>query len=220
MEEPLKILIIDDDQVDRMMVGRMLKAAGLHVKIDEASDGATGLESLSRQQADFIFLDYQFPREDGLTILRKARASSIKIPIIAARKKLEIYFDYPREPQEPLVVFADYTKLQQVFLNLLSNAIKFTHQGSITVSARREGERCHFSICDMRIGIDPADQKRLFKKFVQVDGSSTRKYGGTGVGLVISRAFMEQMGGTITLHSEGRGKGTSVYLSLPLASKH
>jgi two-component system, sensor histidine kinase and response regulator len=82
MEETLKILIVDDDQVDRMMVRRALARAGMPVKLEEACDGETMLTALESQTFDCIFLDYQLPGQDGLALLQQLRHAGIRIPII------------------------------------------------------------------------------------------------------------------------------------------
>ena len=117
-------------------------------------------------------------------------------------------------------VFArcDFPKTKQVLINLISNSLKFTPKGSISVRASAHADLGHVSIevVDTGIGI-PADRQRLiFEKFTQADGSTTRKYGGTGLGLAISRSLVELMGGTIGVHSEGEGRGTRMYFSLPV----
>ncbi len=116
------------------------------------------------------------------------------------------------------LMHADLTKLRQILLNLLSNASKFTEQGTIyltiTTFERDEQTWLSFTIQDTGIGIAPEQQKQLFQAFQQVDGSTTRKYGGTGLGLVISKRFVEMMGGSIALHSEF-GQGTTFTVLLP-----
>ena len=111
----------------------------------------------------------------------------------------------------PSVIVSDITRVRQILFNLLSNAIKFTDAGDITVTAAAatldEGlTEIRFTVADTGIGI-PADRlDRLFQSFSQVDASTTRKYGGTGLGLVICRRLAELMGGRIWVESEpGRG---------------
>lgn len=131
---------------------------------------------------------------------------------------------------EPITVKADASKLRQVLINVLGNATKFTPEGSITVSIRIEdlvnsdnlsssSKWVIVTVKDTGIGIAPAEQQKLFRPFVMIDGSTTKEYGGTGLGLAISRNLMALMGGTITLHSDGKGCGTTVEVSLPIIDK-
>jgi PAS domain S-box-containing protein len=123
---------------------------------------------------------------------------------------------------EPGVAFvrADRTRLRQVLLNLLSNACKFTKGGRVALSAKsveRGGSRwIEFAVTDTGIGITKEQQARLFQPFVQADSSTTREYGGTGLGLVICKRLVEMMGGGIELESE-KGKGTTIRAWLPPA---
>ena len=111
----------------------------------------------------------------------------------------------------------DIGKTKQILINLVGNSLKFTPRGSITVRATEHAELGHFmfEVKDTGIGISPARQKLVFEKFTQGDGTTTRKYGGTGLGLAISRSLVELMGGIIGVQSEGEGKGTRTYFSLP-----
>ena len=128
--------------------------------------------------------------------------------------------------QEQILVSADPAKLKQVLLNVIGNSVKFTEQGSITIKTHIEPtpnhgdsgskQRVVVTVKDTGVGIDPAQQHKLFRPFVMVDGTTTRKFGGTGLGLAISRNLMELMGGSITLHSAGISKGTTVELTLPI----
>ena len=116
----------------------------------------------------------------------------------------------------------DSERLRQVIANLLSNSVKFTPQGRIEVSARvlaeDEGEQTvEISVQDTGIGISSEDQRKLFEPFQQVDGGATRRAGGTGLGLVISREITQKMGGELTLESDpGKGTTTRVKLALPI----
>ena len=113
-------------------------------------------------------------------------------------------------------VLLDEYRLVQVVTNLLSNAIKFSTTGSrIYLSAEQRDQDVLISVRDEGEGIAPADRKRLFKKFSQVDSSATRKFGGTGLGLVICKAIVEAHGGAIWCDSEV-GKGTQFTFTLPL----
>ncbi len=128
-------------------------------------------------------------------------------------------------PDAPTAMYADVTKVRQVLLNLLSNAAKFTSEGHITLkvssaSTRREdgldlATSVRFQVIDTGIGISPEQQKQLFQPFTQGDASTTRRYGGTGLGLTISQRFCEMMQGYITVESQlDQGSTFSVYLPL------
>lgn len=132
------------------------------------------------------------------------------LAVRAHPKSLEINCDIAPDIPENLV--GDIGRLRQILLNLSGNAIKFTEQGEVTIKVDRENQRdreicLRFAVSDTGIGI-PADKlQSIFLPFTQVDGSTTRQYGGTGLGLTISRQLVELMGGTIEVHSEV-GKGS------------
>jgi signal transduction histidine kinase/DNA-binding response OmpR family regulator len=113
---------------------------------------------------------------------------------------------------------ADLTKVRQSLFNLLSNASKFTVGGSIEVHVRRISiaarEWIEFRVTDSGIGMTPEQLAKVFDAFAQADASTTRKYGGTGLGLTITRKFCEMMDGSISVESEA-GKGTSFTILLP-----
>jgi signal transduction histidine kinase/CheY-like chemotaxis protein len=108
----------------------------------------------------------------------------------------------------PGMVKRDPTRLRQILLNLLSNALKFTEAGDVRLTVSKgPGDELHFAVKDSGIGLTPEGMAKLFQSFSQADSSTTRKYGGTGLGLVISKRLAEAMGGTMTAQSEGAGKG-------------
>ena len=113
---------------------------------------------------------------------------------------------------------SDVTKLRQMLFNLLSNASKFTERGTITLSVGRESANgnqwVNFSVSDTGIGMTPEQTSKLFQAFTQADTSTTRKYGGTGLGLTISRQFCHIMGGEITVSSTP-GAGSTFTIRLP-----
>jgi signal transduction histidine kinase/CheY-like chemotaxis protein len=113
---------------------------------------------------------------------------------------------------------ADLTKVRQALFNLLSNAAKFTMEGSIEVSVRRViaggPEWIEFCVADSGIGMTPEQVSKVYDAFAQADASTTRKYGGTGLGLTITRKFCEMMGGTISVESTP-GTGTRFVILLP-----
>jgi signal transduction histidine kinase len=115
-------------------------------------------------------------------------------------------------------IHADVTKVRQSLFNLLSNASKFTERGTITLEVERTWiearEMFRFKVADTGIGMSKEQLGRMFQAFVQADASTTRKFGGTGLGLVISKNFCQMMGGDITVESE-QGKGTTFTIVIP-----
>ena len=115
-------------------------------------------------------------------------------------------------------IVGDPRRLGQVLTNLLGNAVKFTDTGGITLRVDREREddreRVVLAVSDTGIGIPTADHERVFERFVQADPTSTRRHGGAGLGLHITRQLVELMGGDITLTSNA-GAGTTVQVRLP-----
>ncbi|HYP68821.1 MAG TPA: ATP-binding protein, partial [Thiobacillaceae bacterium] len=116
-------------------------------------------------------------------------------------------------------VLGDPHRLRQVLLNLVDNAFKFTPQGEIRVSVQRlDDKHYRITVTDSGIGILPQNMPHLFEAFSQADSSTTRRFGGTGLGLTISRQLVELMGGSIEVHSPppGQARGTCFILNLPL----
>ena len=123
-------------------------------------------------------------------------------------------------PDSPYWVEADIIRLQQVFWNLLKNAIKFTpHGGCVGIHCHRDGQgHVVAEVNDSGIGIDPDALPRLFNAFEQAERSLSRQFGGLGLGLAISKAMVQLHGGSIEAHSEGRGKGATFRVRLPLST--
>ncbi len=119
------------------------------------------------------------------------------------------------EADEGLVVSCDRTRIREVLLNLLSNAGRFTERGGVTVRAHAVGSEVVVSVSDTEPGIAPEDQARLFQPFQQADGSIRRRFGGSGLGLSISKHFVELHGGRMWLESTP-GHGTTISFTLPL----
>ncbi len=124
--------------------------------------------------------------------------------------------------EEALRMRADQTRVRQVLLNLMSNAAKFTENGRVTLDVERTEVNgapwMRFRVIDTGIGLSPEQLAKLFKAFAQADASTTRKYGGTGLGLVISRQLCQMMGGEVTVESDpGRGSVFTMLLPCNLA---
>jgi len=115
-------------------------------------------------------------------------------------------------------MYTDVTKMRQSIINLLSNASKFTEQGTVTLRVELENisgrDWMKFSVSDTGIGMTPDQLAKLFQPFTQADASTTRKYGGTGLGLTITQRFSKMLGGAISVESEV-GKGTTFTISVP-----
>jgi signal transduction histidine kinase/CheY-like chemotaxis protein/HPt (histidine-containing phosphotransfer) domain-containing protein len=136
----------------------------------------------------------------------------------ADEKKLELLCEI--SPDVPEQVIGDSGRLRQILLNLVGNAIKFTHQGEVVVRAGIDSEQgdtrlVRFTVADTGIGIPPEKQRFIFDPFTQADTSTTRKYGGTGLGLTISARLAFMMGGKIWLQSEV-GRGTQFHFTARL----
>jgi signal transduction histidine kinase len=117
-------------------------------------------------------------------------------------------------------VYADTLKLKQILTNLISNAFKFTTSGEVRLQVVQktvaDQQWVQITVTDTGIGIEPNKQNLLFEPFVQADGSVKRRYGGTGLGLTVCKRLVKLMGGEISLHSLGKGMGTTVRFNLPL----
>ncbi len=113
---------------------------------------------------------------------------------------------------------SDLTKVRQILFNLLSNAAKFTQNGKITLAVEARTEAVVFEVSDTGIGMTPDQQTKLFQSFSQADSSTSRKYGGTGLGLALCKKFSEMLGGSITVKS-APGQGSTFTVILPLESK-
>jgi two-component system, sensor histidine kinase len=136
----------------------------------------------------------------------------------ASAKQLALHIE--ADPDVPERILADATRVKQVVFNLLSNAIKFSEAGAVVLEVHRRADASgqvglEFVVTDTGIGMDEATQANLFKRFVQGDSSRSRRHGGTGLGLEISRNLARLMGGDITVRSKP-GEGSRFTFSLPL----
>jgi len=149
--------------------------------------------------------------------LRDHLAHGIRpLSVRAGQKGLELSCDV--RPEVPEQVVADPTRLRQIVINLVGNAVKFSERGEVSVAVAVESEApdhtvLHFAVRDTGIGIAPEKQKAIFEAFSQADGSTARRFGGTGLGLTISARLVEMMGGRIWLESEP-GKGSCFHFTV------
>jgi signal transduction histidine kinase len=143
--------------------------------------------------------------------------TSITSPL-ASEKNLALFIE-PDSDHE-VEVKADKIRLRQVMINLVNNSIKFTEKGQVSIHAARHNEHVVIKVKDTGIGIPPDKLEDVFLEFAQVDTSTTRKAGGTGLGLPISRKLIEMHGGRLWAESTGiENEGSTFYVELPLESQ-
>ncbi|HEY6900027.1 MAG TPA: response regulator, partial [Puia sp.] len=172
----------------------------------------------SKMEAGKLFLDYA-PFRPAQLVEEIVDMLAIK----AFEKNIELIAEI--DPRLPHQLVGDAPRIKQIVDNLLGNAIKFTGEGEILVSAKREGEvftenekkyqQVAIAVSDTGIGIPEEKLAQIFESFTQADASTTRKYGGTGLGLTISKNLAEMMEGTLQVRSEP-GKGSTFTLRLTL----
>jgi PAS domain S-box-containing protein len=148
--------------------------------------------------------------------LRDTLAPILKTLALRAHEK-SLELNYQVRPEVPETLVGDPRVLRQIIVNLVGNAIKFTEHGEVNVRVERESEEegracLHFRVQDTGIGIPVESQTGIFDAFAQADSSTTRRYGGTGLGLTISRRLVEMMGGRIWLESTP-GKGSAFHFT-------
>ncbi len=123
-------------------------------------------------------------------------------------------FKIEQKNHEEYLLIGDGQRIGQILINLISNALKFTEQGGVSLTTHIEGEKLYFTIKDSGIGMPPEVMERLFTRFEQADGSISRRFGGSGLGLYISMNLAELMKGNIEVSSR-EGKGSTFQLILP-----
>ena len=201
-----------------------MNAMLLRTQLDEKQlRFATVAELSGKKLLDIIeeILDFSSIESGGLRLenmefnLRDTVSSVINsVEALAENKGLRLSSEVQQDC--PVLVWGDPKRLQQILTNLVGNAIKFTDTGFINVDVRpMRPEGIEFLVSDSGIGIEAKMQEVIFEPFRQADGSHTRRHGGTGLGLTISKRLVEGMGGAIELESEV-GKGSLFRVRLPL----
>jgi PAS domain S-box-containing protein len=137
---------------------------------------------------------------------------------MAAAKQLPLEIVPPDAVGGPLHVQSDVLKLRQILVNLLTNAVKFTDHGSVTLSARAEADDVVFTVADTGIGIPPSHLEHVFDAFWQVEQAASRRVGGTGLGLSVTRRLARLLGGDVSVTSTP-GQGSTFVVRLPRASR-
>ncbi|HWO33609.1 MAG TPA: ATP-binding protein, partial [Candidatus Acidoferrum sp.] len=152
--------------------------------------------------------------------LRESLGETMRsLSVRAHQKGLELICDV--QPDVPETVIGDPGRIRQILVNLVGNAIKFTEQGEVFVSVEEESHEgavtcLHFSVKDTGVGIQEENQKKIFEPFSQADGSMTRRFGGTGLGLTICTRIVTMMDGKIWVESQ-LGRGSTFHFGLQLA---
>ncbi|MBP7658743.1 MAG: response regulator [Burkholderiaceae bacterium] len=184
------------DASSPIQVERLRKVSEAAVHLTQVIDDILDLSKIESGKLELEVVDFSLGRvmARGCALVSE-RARDKGLDIVCAADRV------------PDVLRGDPTRLLQALINLLSNAVKFTERGRIDVSARvqeRDGERVcvRFMVRDTGIGIAPADLDQLFAPFVQADSSTTRRFGGTGLGLVITRQLVRLMGGEVGVTSQ------------------
>jgi signal transduction histidine kinase len=138
---------------------------------------------------------------------------------LASERNIALFIAGDSDPD--VAIYADSTRIRQVIINLVNNAIKFTANGKISLRVlRKDSTRILISVKDTGLGIPPAHLESIFQEFTQVDSSTTRKAGGTGLGLPISRRLIEMHGGRLWAESTGiEGEGSTFYVELPVEAQ-
>lgn len=168
---------------------------------------------LSKIEADRLDLEHA-----PFDLCEVVETAGAVIGMRSAEKGLELL--YRMTPDVPHGVIGDSARLRQVLMNLLGNAVKFTEKGQVLLTVSRDPDRSGsgdllFSVADTGIGIPEDKLDAVFESFTQADSSTTRKYGGTGLGLTISRRIVQLMGGRMWVESQ-EGAGTTFFFTAPL----
>lgn len=149
----------------------------------------------------------------SLGALKQELISTFQSP--AKAKGVDLQVDF--HPNLPANIVSDNVRLRQILYNLIGNAVKFTHHGKVKIFARAlGGSHMAFSVEDQGIGISEEQQKTLFQPFHQADPSITRSFGGTGLGLVLSRNLAQALGGDLDITQSELGKGSTFTLTMPI----
>jgi signal transduction histidine kinase/CheY-like chemotaxis protein len=188
--------------------------------LQTARDSADVLLEILNEILDLSRIEAgRFELESTSFSLYKAVEQVIKTLRVRAREKgLGLIYNLPSHVPDLLI--GDPLRFRQILMNLVDNAIKFTHTGKIVVKAELreqtpETVKLEFAVSDTGIGISPEDRDRIFSPFTQADASTTRNYGGTGLGLTISRKFVELMNGQIWVESHPN-QGSTFYFTVCL----
>ena len=188
--------------------------------LETAKESADALLTIINDILDFSKIEAGKLDLDTVNFsLRESLAQTIKPLALRAQQK-GLHLDLRVDPQVVDLVAGDPVRLRQILVNLVGNAVKFTRSGGVTVSVQNESQdhehvMLRFTVKDTGVGIPPEKLSEIFASFTQADNSTTRTYGGTGLGLTISRQLTELLGGRIWVESQ-LGKGSSFHFTARL----
>jgi len=201
------LTLLKRGQLDAAQTSRALEAVERSVRLQ--AQLVHDIMDISRIVAGKVELEHS-----PLDLAAVLRATADEFAPGAVAKKVDLVVAV--QPCDP--VLGDRERLHQVFSNLLANAIKFTPEGGrVTLACRREYDEVVATVADTGVGIGPEFLPRLFDRFTQADTSSTRRYGGLGLGLAIARNLVELHGGRVSAASDGVGRGATFSVRLPAA---
>lgn len=199
----------------------MLSGMGIELS-PRAEDMVRRVSSNSKRLLSLIndFLDLSRIESGRMDIVQMpispqdiAQSWENEVGILAEAKDIDFVVNV--SPQLPAMILGDEDALSKITINLLSNAFKFTHEGRVLLNLERADDNWVISVSDTGIGIPAHSREYIFDEFRQVDGSTMREYGGTGLGLSLVQKLSRIMGGYVTLHSE-LGEGSTFIVTLPL----
>jgi signal transduction histidine kinase len=187
-------------------------SAASRERLDVVVSSGQRLAALVNDLLDFSKLHHRAIAIDP-TVVELHAAVKMALAVVAPLAELS-ELELVNEVPTGTLVRADDARLQQILTNLLGNAVKFTERGRIVVRATVRDDRIEISVQDTGIGIAPEIRERIFESFEQGDGSSVRTYGGTGLGLAVTKKLVELHGGRVAVRSE-LGVGSTFVFDLP-----
>ncbi len=199
----------------------MLSGMGIELSA-QAENMVQRISSNSKRLLDLIndFLDLSRIESGRLELVKEpvspaqlAEKWRSEVGVLAEEKGIAFIVNV--KPELPDILFSDVDALSKIVINLLSNAFKFTHSGQVSLNLSRANDEWEIAVTDTGIGIPPHAREYIFDEFRQVDGSSKREYGGTGLGLALVQKLSRALGGNVVLESEV-GVGSTFSVTLPL----
>ena len=208
----------------RTPLGAMLGFAELALETTSQEEKADYVQTILRNGKELLRI------VDEVLDISKAESNSIEIEKVrfslsdflkdighlmevrAKQKNLNLKF--VSQGNLPTFIYSDPYRLRQILLNVIGNAIKFTEQGTVTAETVQEGDLVKFTVTDTGIGIDSVQAEKLFRPFAQADDSTTRKFGGTGLGLYLSRRLARLLGGDVKILQSTAGQGSRFEVSV------